>query len=124
MAGKRPIPVENRSLSELFRLFFQKKSTTSYDKPEIFTQFLYKATLPLLSLLVLLATTPFCVRYSRGTQTFFIYAFSLFGFVSFFTLLSGAVILGENQAASPLWTIVLPFFLCSAVFGWKFSKSL
>lgn len=124
MAGKRPIPVENRSISELFRLFFQKKSTTSYDKPEIFTQFLYKATLPLLSLLVIVATAPFCIRYSRSTQTFFIYAIALFGFVSFFTLMNGAVILGENQTASPLWTILFPFSLCSAAFGWKFSKSL
>lgn len=124
MANKRPIPVENRSLSELFRLLFQKKSTTSYDKPEIFTQFLFKAILPLLSLLVIVATTPFCIRYSRSTQTFFIYAISLFGFVSFFTLMNGAVILGENQTASPLWTILFPFFACSAAFGWKFSRSI
>jgi lipopolysaccharide export system permease protein len=122
MTRNQFVPFENRSLSALYRLYFRKDSTSSYDGAQILTHFNFKLAMPLLSLLVVVACAPFCVRYSRKTSVFFIYALALFGFLAFFTLMDAAVILGENHVTSPLIAIFAPFALCSGAFIWKFAK--
>lgn len=123
MPPKGFIPIENRALSELYALLAQKKTTTSYARKEILAQMTYKGLIPLSSLFVVIAVGPFCIGYSRKLPIFFIYAAALFGFISFFTLMDGAVILGENQVFSPFWAVFIPFVLCVAPFAWKFVKT-
>jgi lipopolysaccharide export system permease protein len=115
------IPYENRSLSELYKLY-RKDTTKDYEAAQILTHFNLKLVMPLLSLFVVIACAPFCVRYSRGTPVFFIYAIAIFGFLAFFTVLDAAVILGENRVISPYLAIFVPFGLGFSLFTWKFSK--
>ncbi len=122
--GKGYIPLENRKISELFRLLVQKTKTTAYEYPQVLSHFLFKAVIPFLSLFVIAAAAPFCLRYSRNLPMFFTYAIALFGFVAFFALMDAAVILGENLIVSPYLAIILPFFLCWALFGLKYRKTI
>ena len=115
------VPYENRSLSTLFRMSFAEKAT-SYAKMELLSQFYYKCAMPALSILVVLAIAPFCIRHARGAPVFFLYASGLFAFIGFFTLMDAALILGENRIAHPAVAILLPLTLCSAPFIWKFAR--
>jgi lipopolysaccharide export system permease protein len=122
MPRKGYIPFENRSISELYRLLYHKKTASIYESKEILTRLCFKCVMPLLSFLVLIAITPFCIRYSRHLPIFFIYAFGLFGYISFFTLMDSAVILGENNIFPPLAAILIPFLGCTVGLSWKFAK--
>jgi lipopolysaccharide export system permease protein len=122
--GKGYTPLENRKLSELWRTLTNRSKTTAYEYPRVLTQFLFKAAIPFLALLVIMAGSPFCLRHSRNLPIFFIYAISLFGFVAFFAMMDAAVILGENRVVSPYTAILLPFALAWAVFGLKYRKTI
>jgi lipopolysaccharide export system permease protein len=116
------IPIENRKISELYRMLFQKKTASSYEISEVLTQFCFKLLLPSLSFLCVIAIAPFCVRYSRGLKLFFLYSFGLFGFIAFYALLDAAVIIGENHVVSPIAAILFPFAASFAFFSWKFGE--
>lgn len=122
--GKGYTPLENRKLSELFRLLIQKTKTTAYEYPQVLTHFLFKLTMPWLALLVVVAGAPFCLRYSRNPPVFFTYSIALFSFVAFFAMMDAVVILGENLVFSPYLAILLPFLLCLGAFGIKFRKTV
>ena len=122
--GKGFTPLENRKLSELLRLLFQKTKTTAYEYPQVLTHFLFKLAIPFLSLLVVIAGAPFCIRHSRNLPVFLTYAIALFSFIAFFTLIDAAVILGENLTLSPYLAILLPFILCWIAFGLKYRKTI
>jgi lipopolysaccharide export system permease protein len=115
------IPVENRSLS--FLISQLKQNSRAYHPEEVITQISFKSLMPLLSLIVIMAAAPFCVRYSRGLPLFFIYLIALFGFLGFYALMNSAVILGENNTKDPFWVIFTPFALCAGAFGWKFART-
>lgn len=115
------IPLENRRLTELFRMGFQEKST-SYMRMELLTQFYYKCAMPLLPFLAVLAPAPFCVRSSRGAPLFFLYSISLFAYIALFTMMDAAMILGENRLASPAFAIFVPFIASSLPFIWNFMR--
>lgn len=84
--------------------------------------FFHKLTAPLICLLVVLAPLSFCIRFGRHLHVFFIYAFSLFGVVAFFTLINACLILGESQVIPPFWAILVPPFFAFVVCGWKYAK--
>ena len=115
------IPLENRSLSQLFNMGFRQKCT-SYVKMELLTHLCYKSAIPFLSLLVVAAASPFCVRYARRTPLFLLYAVALFGYIAFFTLMDAAVILGENRVAPPPVAIFAPLLLCGLPFVWNYHR--
>lgn len=117
------IPYENRSITELFRLYFNREEVASFTGAEILAHFSFKCLMPLLSFLVVIACTPFCIRYSRGIPLFFIYALSLFAFLAFFTLMDAAVIIGKNGVLPPFLAIFTPFAICGSFFSWKYIKS-
>jgi lipopolysaccharide export system permease protein len=121
--GKGETPPENLRISELLRRLMQKDKTTAYEYPQVLTHLLFKCVMPFLSLLVVAAAAPFCLRHSRNLPLFFTYAIALFSFVAFFAMMDAAVIMGENLAVSPGMAILLPFALCSAAFGLKLRKS-
>lgn len=122
--GKGYIPLENRSLSSLLHMLVQKTKTTAYEYPQVLTHFLFKTAIPFLSLLVVVAGAPFCLKHSRNLPLFFTYAIALFGFIAFFAMMDAAVILGENLVVSPYLAILGPIFLCWAAFGIKYRKSI
>jgi lipopolysaccharide export system permease protein len=124
MPTKGFIPNENRSLSELFHMYAQKKTASDYEGSGLLTQLYFKLTMPFLSFLAVIAIAPFCVSYSRNIPIFFIYACGLFGFIAFFTFMDAAVIIGENQVLSPFIAILSPFLICGGLFTWKFIKSI
>jgi len=124
MPTKGFIPNENRSLSELFHSYFQKQSGSNYEGADLLTQLYFKLAMPLLSFLVVMAISPFCVNYSRNIPIFFIYACGLFGFIAFFTFMDAAVIIGENQVVSPFLAIFSPFLICGGLFTWKFIRNI
>lgn len=117
------VPSENRKTSALWNLK-NKSTTTSYEKSEILTHFYYKIIMPFLPLLVVLAAAPFCIQYSRTRSPFLTYAFGLFGYVSFYLFINSTFILGETNVISPSVAILVPFFLVSGIFSWKFFKVL
>lgn len=124
LRDKGPAPLENRSLSALLEMVAQKGNTTSYEKPEALTQFLFKCVMPFLPFLVVIGIAPYCITYSRSIPTFFIYALSLFAYIAFYMLMDASAILGENQVFSPYIAILVPFILIGAAFLWKFQKKM
>lgn len=122
LTGKGYVPIENRKPSELLELLLHKKATTAFERPQILTHLLHKCAMPFLSFLVVIASAPFCFRYSRSLPVFFTYAIALFAFVAFSALLNSALILGETQVLSGYAAILIPFSLPLLGFGWKFLK--
>lgn len=115
------IPLENRSLTELFTMGFKEKQS-SYMKMELLTHLCYKLAMPFLSLIVVAAASPFCIRYARRSSLFILYALALFGYIAFFTLMDAAIIFGENKTLYPVVAIFAPFILCSFPFLWNFAR--
>lgn len=116
------VPYENRSISELAKILLGKSPLSHYAVSEIQTQLFVKIAMPFLCLLVVIAAAPSCIKYSRSSSPFFLYAIALFSFISFFTFMDAAVILGENHTFSPFWTIFTPFFAGFGIFGYKFLR--
>lgn len=115
-------PFENRKPSELWRIA-HRASTSSYERSEILTNFFFKCAMPLLPILVVIAAAPFCIRYTRTQTLFFIYAFGLFGFITFYLLVNASVILGENRVVAPALAVFAPFLLCALPFIWKYRNT-
>lgn len=90
---QRQVPLESRPLSALF---YQAKSRAS-DRIGAETQLHHKLSLSLLPSLLPLFVAPFALRFGRRRPQFLLSAFFLFGLISFFTWMSGLVILGESQ---------------------------
>jgi lipopolysaccharide export system permease protein len=113
-------PKENRSLSSLLQ---QKTFLSKADEAATYTHLYYKLIIPLTSPLIVLGLIPFCVRFSKNLQIFFLTALSLFAFFVFITLMDACTILGENQVLRALFALFpMPFFLYF-LFGWRFLKS-
>lgn len=111
------IPYENRSLSALF----QDKEATN----ELKGKLAYKLTAPLFCLLCLLGVLPYAISYSRGRSSFFLYAFSLFGFIFYYVLVSLATTLTMAGALSP-WIsfpilIAVPLITCGSKYLFRVS---
>lgn len=114
------IPFENRSISYLWNVLKQHRTFSKYETFEILTQLLYKLVFPFFPVLIVIAVTPFCLRYNKNLPQFFIYTFSIFGFVAFVALMDSAVILGESNTLSPFIAILSPFVVLMSFFSWKF----
>lgn len=116
-----------QSLSRLFSATHWKKlgfwrGGMNDKEAESTAFFFYKLTNPLICLLAVIAIIPFCIRFGRALPVFFIYAFSLFGIVAFFTLINASLVLGESQIIPPIWAILIPPFLLFVVFGRRYAR--
>lgn len=109
--GRGEIPLENQSISSLIKLFAHRDSLSAYEHPQALTQLLFKLVTPLLPLLVVLSSAPFCLTYTRSHPLFATYALALFGFIALFALLDAAVILAENLTLSPYVAVLTPIAL-------------
>ncbi len=115
-------PVEEFSISSLWKKFPSHNDSLSEKEAQVASTFYHKMAMPWICLLAVLAPAPFCVRFSRNIPIFFIYAFSIFGFVAFFLILDAATVLGKRQVLEPAWAIWPPFGLIYGTVMWRFSK--
>lgn len=120
---KGMIPLENRRVSQLLKVLFHRHEITTRQASEVLTLFTHKLIMPILSILVVLAAVPYCIRYTRTLPIFFIYAASLFSYISFFTLIDACVILGTHNTINPLIILLCPFALCFGLSLFKFVKT-
>jgi len=115
-------PMENRSISELWKLHHSPKTLWTEKKNIIETHLWYKLLSPLLSLLVIIGVVPYASRFSRHFPVFILFSLGIFGYIALYTLMGASVILGESQVIPPFYALfVVPavFFL---FFGRKFYK--
>ncbi len=117
------IPYENYSMSALVKMLTSDSLASKSASDEIQTQLFFKATMPLLAPLCLIAVAPFCITYRRQMHAFLIFACALFSFVAFIALMDAAVILGETHTLSPKLAILVPFMCGFAIFGWNYSRA-
>lgn len=120
--GNTVTPPDALSLSDLQKQLPNKQDKLSEKDARLLTTYHYKWAIPWLCLLAVIAPAPFCVRFSRTLPTFFIYALSIFGLVSFYLVIDAAVVLGERQMAPPILAIWLPFAVFFGIFGWRFLR--
>ena len=117
------VPIENRKVSQLIKVLQHKELISKRIAHEVLTHLSFKLITPLLSLLVVIAIAPFCIRYTRSVPVFYIYSAGLFGFIAFYTLMDSCTILGAHGTLPPLLAILAPFGLCSTLFSWNFAKT-
>lgn len=120
-------PIKGQSLTQLFSHLPWKDrrlglSSLSDRQAKALTFFLYKLTFPFLCLLVIIAPAPFCLRFERTLSVYMIYAFSLFGLISFFTFVNASVIMGESQVIHPFWAVLMPPGVMFTLFGIRYAK--
>lgn len=123
LTRKGMTPIENRRLSGLIKEAIGKGVVSKKEKNEVLSYLFYKALMPSLSLIVVIAIAPFCTSYSRSIPVFYIYSGALFGIIAFFTLMDSSIILGIHGALPPLIALLVPFGLCSTLFTLKFAKT-
>lgn len=120
---KTALPFEHQSVSALRSLIKNNTSLYQAHASRIKTQLYIKLFTPFISFLVILCIAPFCMIFSRRLPILLLYAMSIFGLITFFTILDAAVILGENNYFPPLIAVATPFVCSVVVFGRNFIKN-
>ncbi|MCH9626293.1 MAG: hypothetical protein S4CHLAM123_14890 [Chlamydiales bacterium] len=115
---------QEQSLTQLmYHLRWKKvRKKLNHFEAAIQTFLFYRLTIPLLCILAVLAPAPYCLRFGRTLSVFIIYAFSVVGMLSVFTIVNSSVILAESQILPPLWAIILPQFCFFLLIGYKYVK--
>ncbi|MCB1110924.1 MAG: LptF/LptG family permease, partial [Chlamydiia bacterium] len=114
--------MENRSITQLATMTLKKTPLFIENRPVVHTYLYFKLFMPWLPVLVLIGVVPFCVISSRTHPTFLVFSLTIFGYIAFFTLMDGCVVLGEMQVVPPFWaifTLPIAFFF---IFGPRFIK--
>lgn len=115
-------PMENRSISALMKMTLNKTPLFYENRTAVHTHLYFKLFMPWLPVLVLIGIVPFCVPSVRFLPTFFIFSVTIFGYITFFTVMDGCVILGETQVLPPFWAIFTLPILFFLGFGTRFVK--
>ncbi len=113
---------EEQSYTDLWTKIPSLESIKSEKQAQMVTSFYFKLAMPWLSFLAVIAVAPFCVRFSRYQPLFFIYAFSIFGLVSFQIVMDSAMVLGERQVLSPHLAVWPPFLTFLLFFGYRYTR--
>lgn len=93
----------------------------SNHKEALYLTALYQKTLfPWLCLLAVISIAPLCVKFSRKTPIFLIYATGIFGLVAFYLLLDAATVVSKRQLFSPLWALGTPLCIAYLFAGWRY----
>ena len=114
-------PYDHRSITTLYKQLKSKNLCTK-EKAELSAHLNYKFAFPILPILIIFGIFPYMIRFSRTISIFFISAFSLFGFVIYYTLMDSFLILAENSTSYSMLIIWLPALLSFGVFFKKFKK--
>lgn len=115
-------PMQNRSISELVQMTLNKTPLFYENRMTVHTHLYFKLIMPWLPVLVLIGVVPFCVPSVRFLPTFLIFSVTIFGYITFFTIMDGCVILGETQVLPPFWAIFTLPILFFLGFGTRFVK--
>ena len=121
-AQEAKTPFETRSLSTLAFNLAKKEYSSRKERATLSAQLNYKLAASLLSLLIALSITPFCLKFSKNVPVFLISALSISGFIIFFISMDAAMILAENQALSPFFAIWAPLLTLGLFFSAHFIK--
>ncbi|MBJ7448939.1 MAG: LptF/LptG family permease [Parachlamydiales bacterium] len=113
------IPPREQSLTQLITSYYKAKRHQHHSSGEIIGVLNYKIALPLICLLAVIATGPYCMRYDRNFPLFSIYAISIIGFVIFYMIMHSSCVLAENDVAPPFFTIWLPLLALLIPFSYK-----
>ncbi|MDJ0652042.1 MAG: LptF/LptG family permease [Simkaniaceae bacterium] len=115
-------PIENRSISTLVTMALGKTPLFYEHRSAAQTHLYFKLFMPWLPVLVLIGVFPCCVPSVRFLPTFLIFSVTIFGYITFFTVMDGCVILGETEVLPSFWaifTLPIAFF---ATAGARFIK--
>jgi len=115
-------PFENFSISSLLSKLLKTQGSQSRYFCQISSQLYYKLAMPWFGLILVLGVTPFCTKFSRSNKNLIIYTGGLIGFITFFTIMDTAVILGENNIVSPIVAVLTPIATLLALLGIRFTK--
>jgi len=113
---------DEQSFSSLWEQIPLHQNLLSEKEAQVLSSFYFKLAMPWLCLLAIIAPAPFCVRFSRQLPVFFVYAFSIFGLVSFHLVMNAANVLGSRQVVAPFWAIWTPFAAFFGYFIWRYAK--
>lgn len=113
---------ESLSLSKLWEQLPERDEAQSEKKARVLSTFHRKLVLPWLCLLAVVASAPFCMRFSRQFPTFLVYAGSLFGLIALYIVLDAVHVLGRRQVVDPLYALWTPFVLFALIFGWRYVR--
>ena len=80
-------PMENRSISNLTAMTLDKTPLFYENRWTVHTHLYFKLFMPWLPVLVLIGVIPFCVPSVRYLPTFLIFSITIFGYISFFTVI-------------------------------------
>lgn len=122
MKGRVLIPFENYSLKQLASLLVHNDKTTPFEIPKIQSHLYFKIAIPLLSFLVVLGVSPYCIVFSRNQNPFYLYAVGLFGLFAIYTILDTSVILGEHAVLSPLIALFGPLLTLGTFLTYKYIR--
>jgi lipopolysaccharide export system permease protein len=114
--------VEQLSLKQAWQRTISNKSLMNDREAQASSQLHIKLALPLLCLLVVIASAPWCLRFRRHFPLFLLYSVSIALFLAFFTCMDAALILSESRLFSPALALWTPLFISTAIFGWRYSK--
>ncbi|MBN4067115.1 LptF/LptG family permease [Simkania negevensis] len=116
------IPAEYQPISQLWHAYQNTSDQLNDREIQLVTTLFKKITLPLLALLVVVCSFPFCLNFERNKHPFALYSLAIFSLVALYTLLSATTILAENRIVHPAIAMWAPLFLCTSCFGWKYLK--
>lgn len=91
---------------------------------KLLSLFYQKLFLPWLCLLAVIGPAPFCLQITRHLPIFFIYAGSIFGFMTTYLIMNAALLLGERQTLSPFVAVGWPFCLIFLYLGGRFVRKM
>lgn len=111
------------AISALYSKLPKAGAPLNEKEARLLTTYYYKLAMPWACLLAVIAPAPFCIRFSRTQNIFFVYALSLFGLVALCLIMDAATLLGERQVLGPALAIWLPFGIFSTIFAIRYVRS-
>jgi len=118
------LPYENRPISSLWKstsIFQDSKKRNEHDSL-ILSQLTFKICVSLATILSIMVTATACITFSRQIRIFVIYSVSVFGLLSFFTILNSGLVLAENMILDPFVSMLLPTAIFMIIASYKIAK--
>ncbi len=110
---------EYSSLSSLVRELSKPLSAAG---EEILSLFYYRCVICLFPFIIFCAVIPYCTRFSKAKEYYFLFMFYLFGFICFFTLMNAFYILStQGVLQSALAILGMPTVL-ALIFGLQLKR--
>jgi lipopolysaccharide export system permease protein len=115
-------PPEELSLTALWKQIPEASAENSEKESQLITAFYKKLAMPWLCLLAVIGPAPFCLRFTRNLQVFFIYAFSIAALVTLYLIIDAGAVLAKRQILAPALAIWAPLTAAGGFIGYRFSR--